>query len=130
MDLNLSRNVIFLGKLPHSEVIKYMSSKCDVFSLPSWQEGFGIVYIEAMNNGIPVIGIKGQGIEDVIEDRKNGFLVEPKDVDDLADTIDYILSHKAAAKKIGKNGENTVLSEFTWFRNAQKTIDIYDEIMR
>ncbi|MEY8000379.1 glycosyltransferase [Clostridium sp. Mt-5] len=128
--LNLNKNVIFLGKLPHSEVIKYMSSKCDVFSLPSWQEGFGIVYIEAMNSGIPVIGIKGQGIEDVIKDRKNGFLAKPHDVDDLANIIDYILSHKSEARKVGLNGENTVLSEFTWLRNAQKTIDIYDEIMR
>ncbi|MCI1944332.1 glycosyltransferase [Clostridium luticellarii] len=129
-ELNLSENVIFLGELPHSEVIKYMSSKCDVFSLPSWQEGFGIVYIEAMNSGIPVVGIKGQGIEDVIKDRKNGFLVKPHDVDDLANTIDYILSHRKEARQIGLNGENAVLSEFTWLRNAQKTIDIYDEIMR
>ncbi|MHC6180708.1 glycosyltransferase [Clostridium sp. JNZ X4-2] len=128
--LDLDKNVIFLGKLPHSEVIKYMSSKCDVFSLPSWQEGFGIVYIEAMNSGIPVIGVRGQGIEDVIKDRENGFLAEPHDVDDLANIIDYILSHKSEARKVGLNGENTVLSEFTWLRNAQKTIDIYDEIMR
>lgn len=129
-DLNLNRNVIFLGRLPHSQVIKYMSSKCDVFVLPSWQEGFGIVYIEAMNSGIPVIGVKGQGIEDVIVDKKNGFLVQPHDLDDLACTIDYILSHKDTAKIVGENGKKTVLSEFTWLRNAQKTIEIYNEIMR
>ncbi|UZQ49328.1 glycosyltransferase [Clostridium kluyveri] len=129
-DLNLNRNVVFLGRLPHSKVIKYMSSKCDVFSLPSWQEGFGIVYIEAMNSGIPVIGVRGQGIEDVIEDKKNGFLVEPHQVEDLVFTIDYILSHKSEARIIGQNGKNTVLKEFTWLRNAQKTIDIYNEIMR
>lgn len=129
-DLNLNQNIVFLGRLPHSQVIKYMSSRCDVFSLPSWQEGFGIVYIEAMNNGIPVIGVKGQGIEDVIEDKRNGFLVEPHGVDDLVFTIDYILSHKDEASIIGQNGKSTVLKEFTWLRNAQKTIDIYNEIMR
>ncbi|QXE18506.1 glycosyltransferase [Clostridium sp. 001] len=129
-NLSLNKNVIFLGKLPHSQVIKYMSPKCDVFALPSWQEGFGIVYIEAMNSGIPVIGVKGQGIEDVIVDKKNGFLVEPHDLDDLVCTIDYILSHKDKAKIVGENGKKTVLSEFTWLRNAQKTIHIYNEIMR
>lgn len=128
-DLDLIENVIFLGKLPHGQVIKYMS-KCDVFALPSWQEGFGIVYIEAMNNGVPVIGVRGQGIEDVIVDRKNGFLVEPHDVEDLALTIDYILANKDKANDIGEEGRITVLSEFTWRRNAQKTIDIYNEVAR
>ena len=50
-DLSLNENVVFLGRLPHEEAIKFMG-KCNIFSLPSWQEGFGIVYIEAINSGI------------------------------------------------------------------------------
>ncbi|MCH5138207.1 glycosyltransferase family 4 protein [Clostridiaceae bacterium UIB06] len=127
-DLSLTDNVIFLGRLPHSEAIKFMG-KCNLFSLPSWQEGFGIVYIEAMNNGVPVIGVKGQGIEDVIIDKENGFLVEPHSIEDLVKTIEYILNNKEEARRIGEEGRKTVLSEYTWRRNAQKTIDIYNSIV-
>lgn len=127
-DLSLTENVVFLGRLPHVEAIKFMG-KCDIFSLPSWQEGFGIVYIEAMNNGVPVIGVKGQGIEDVIIDKENGFLVEPHSVEDLVGTIEYILNNEEEARRIGEEGRKTVLSEYTWRRNAQKTIDIYNSII-
>ncbi len=128
-DLSLNDNVVFLGKLPHSQVIKYMS-KCSIFSLPSWQEGFGIVYIEAMNNGVPVIGVRGQGIEDVIIDKENGFLVESHNVEDLVKTIEYILENMEKAKAIGEKGKITVISEYTWRRNAQKTIDIYNNLLK
>lgn len=127
-DLSLTDNVIFLGRLPHSEAIKFMG-ECNLFSLPSWQEGFGIVYIEAMNNGVPVIGVKGQGIEDVIIDKENGFLVEPHNIEDLVTTIEYILNNKEESRRIGEEGKKTVLSEYTWRRNAQKTIDIYNSII-
>lgn len=126
-DLGLTENVFFLGKLPHGEVIKYMS-KCNIFSLPSWQEGFGIVYIEAMTNGVPVIGVKGQGIEDVIVHDENGFLIEPHNIEHLVKTIEYILTNKEKASIIGEEGKRSVLNEYTWLRNAQKTINIYKEI--
>ena len=128
-DLSLNENVVFLGRLPHEEAIKFMA-KCNIFSLPSWQEGFGIVYIEAMNNGVPVIGVKGQGIEDVIIDKENGFLVEPHRVQDLVKTIEYILNNKEEARRVGEEGRKTVLSEYTWRRNAQKTIDIYNSVVK
>lgn len=127
-DLSLNDNVIFLGRISNAKAIKYMS-KCDIFSLPSWQEGFGIVYIEAMMNGVPVIGVKGQGIEDVIINRKNGFLVEPHSVEDLVRTMEYIIDEKEDARAIGEKGKKAVFSEYTWLRNAQKTIEIYDSII-
>lgn len=128
-DLSLNDNVVFFGRLPHSEAIKFMG-KCELFSLPSWQEGFGIVYIEAMNNGVPVIGVKGQGIEDVIVHKENGFLVEPHSIEDLVTTVEYILNNKEEAIRIGEEGRRTVLTEYTWRRNAQKTIDIYNSIIK
>lgn len=127
-ELSLNDNVIFLGRIPNAKAIIYMS-KCNIFSLPSWQEGFGIVYIEAMMNGVPVIGVKGQGIEDVIINRENGFLVEPHSVEDLVNTIEYIINQKEEARVIGEEGKRTVFSEYTWLRNAQKTIDIYNSLI-
>ena len=66
--LKLGPQVEFLGELPHKEVMDYMAI-ADIFSLPSWQEGFGMVYLEAMAHGRPVIACEGEGIADVIEGR-------------------------------------------------------------
>ena len=63
-DLGLERYVGFVGQQSYSKTMEYMAS-CDIFSLPSWQEGFGVVYLEAIAHGKPVIGCRGEGIEDV-----------------------------------------------------------------
>lgn len=125
--LNLKKHVYFLGRLHHNEVIEYML-KSDIFVLPSWQEGFGVVYIEAMSCGIPVIGVKGEGIEDVIEHNYNGFLVEPKSINDIINTVEFILSNPDKSSAIAKNGEITVKNNFTWKANAVKTISLYKKL--
>jgi len=128
-DLGINRQVEFLGRLGHKEVLKYMA-KADIFSLPSWNEGFGVVYIEAMVQGKPVIGCKGEGIEDFVEDGKTGMLVEPKDVDSLVQTIDYLLSNPDETWAIGKRARKFVLENYTWDKNAEKTIKVYKEVIK
>ena len=61
-----------------------------------------MVYIEAMACGKPVIGCKGEGIEDFVEDGKTGLLVKSKDVDSLAKAIDYLLNNPDEAKAMGE----------------------------
>jgi len=126
--LSLQDNVEFTGKISNQEVMKYMKS-CQIFSLPSWEEGFGVVYIEAMAHGKPVIGVKGQGIEDVIKDGENGFLANPKDSEDLARILEYLLENEEKAVAIGNKGKLTVLNNFTWKHNAEKTISLYENIL-
>ncbi|WP_125152922.1 glycosyltransferase [Clostridium rectalis] len=127
-DYGLKKNVFFLGKLEHKLAMEYMS-KCKIFSLPSWKEGFGVVYVEAMVQGKPVIGVKGEGIEDVIKHGENGFLVEPKNVEDLVCVIDNLLKNKHIADDIGKNAKKTVIEGFTWNHNAQNTLKLYKHII-
>jgi glycosyltransferase involved in cell wall biosynthesis len=128
-DLGINERVEFLGKLAHKEVIKYME-KADIFSLPSWNEGFGVVYIEAMVQGKPVIGCRGEGIEDFVEHGKTGMLVEPKDVDSLVQTIDYLLSNPDEARAIGERARKLVLENYTWGKNAEKTMKVYREVIK
>lgn len=121
-------NVIFLGKLEHHNVIKYMN-KCKIFSLPSWQEGFGVVYVEAMLQGKPVIGVKGEGIEDVIIHNENGFLIKPKDVEDIVKIIDLLMENQNIINFIGENAKKTVIENFTWENSAKKIVKLYKEIL-
>lgn len=126
--LGVERNVKFLGKQSHEKVMEYMSL-CDIFLLPSWNEAFGIVYIEAMAHGKPVIGVRGQGIDGIIVNRKNGMLVEPHSVDDIVDTVDFLISYKEEAIKMGERARKLVLENYTWEKNAQKTIEVYKEVL-
>jgi glycosyltransferase involved in cell wall biosynthesis len=125
--LGVEDYIKFTGRLSYKEVMKHMDL-CDIFSLPSWKEGFGIVYIEAMAHGKPVIGIYGEGIEDVINNGENGFLVMPNNVEDLVSVMDYLLKDLEKAKEVGECGKKTVLNNFTWKHNAEKTIELYNKI--
>ncbi|HZK10762.1 MAG TPA: glycosyltransferase family 4 protein [Atribacterota bacterium] len=127
-NLRISKHVEFLGQLPHEKVLAYMS-KADIFSLPSWNEAFGVIYIEAMAHGKPVIGCKGEGIEDFVEDGKTGILVKPKDVDSLVEAMDYLLSNPDEADAIGERGRKLVLENYIWEKNAEKTIEVYREVL-
>jgi len=126
--LGLSECVEFLGPQPHSRVMQHMA-ECDVFTLPSWNEGFGVVYLEAMANGKPIIGCRGEGIEDFVEHGKTGMLVKPRDVDSLVESLDFLLSHPEEARAMGERARQLVLENYTWEKNAEKTIQVYREVL-
>lgn len=126
---SISDKVKFLNQLPHEEVLHYMEI-CHMFVLPSWKEGFGIVYIEAMSRGKCVIGCRGEGIEDAVCDNVDGVLVKPKDVNDLEMKMDKLLSNDDMVKKIGNNAKNKVLKEFTWYKSAEKLYKLYLEVLK
>lgn len=127
-ELCLEENVSFLGKLEHKEVINSMK-QYDIFSLPSYKEGFGMVYIEAMAQGLPVIGVKDEGIEDAIENGVNGFLVERRNVAELVEIMDFIIKNPEKRINIGQCAIETVSNKFTWDVNADKMISIYNKII-
>lgn len=127
-DLNLDRQIEFLGELPHDKVMQYMAI-ADIFSLPSWREGFGIVYLEAMAHGKPVIACEGEGIADVIENNKTGLLVKPKDVESLAQALDFLLSNPEKTIEVGERSRKLVLENYTWENNARRYIEIYHEVL-
>jgi glycosyltransferase involved in cell wall biosynthesis len=87
----IGEKVIFIGKVPHSEVFRYLDEAL-AFIMVSAPETFGLAYLEAMARGCIVVGAKGWGIDGIVEDGSNGFLCEPGDVPGIAETISAILS--------------------------------------
>lgn len=127
-DLNIEPQVRFLGQLPHSKVMEYMSI-CDIFSMPSWQETFGLVFLEAMAHGKPVIGCRGQGVDGIIEQEVHGFLPPPKDIDSIVDAMDFLLSNPDKAREMGEKARELVLNNYTWEKCGEKTIEVYKEVL-
>jgi len=127
--LCIEDRVEFVGRLPHLKALQYIAT-ADVFSLPSWSEGFGIVYIEAMACGKPVITCQGEGPEDFVEHGKTGLLVKPRDVDSLVEALDFLLSHPKEARAMGEHARRVVLENYTWEKNAENTIKVYREALK
>lgn len=115
-ELGVSESVHFLGQLPNEAVLAEMS-KAQFFCMPSVREGFGIVYLEAMASGCVAIGTEGEGIADLIESGKNGFLVPPEDPEAIWQVMQRCLQHPAEAEAIAARGRKDALS-LTWEKNA------------
>jgi len=125
--LGIADQVEFLGWLPHDDVLGLMA-RADVFVLPSWDEAFGLVYAEAMAQGTPVVGCRGEGLEDFVTDGQTGYLVPPRDPEALANIIAQVLRNPAAAAAIGEAGR-AAAAELTWARNAERQKAIYEQVV-
>ena len=103
----LSPNIHFTGKLSHDNVLKIMRQN-DIFILPSVNETFGMVYLEAMASGCISVCTKNDGVDGIIKNGENGFTVYPT-VKSISETIKYILSlDKSVLNSIRLNSLNTV----------------------
>jgi len=128
-ELGLADMVSFEGYKSHAEVWPYFA-ECDIFVLPSWNEAFGIVYIEALALGKPVIGCEGEGgpedlkaLGDCIE------LVKPRDVESLVSALQCLIENPQRRRQMGEIGRRIVEEYFTWERNAVDTMRIYRRVL-
>jgi glycosyltransferase involved in cell wall biosynthesis len=95
-DLGVDQWVLFCGFVPDSELPAYYSL-ADVFAMPSTGEGFGIVFLEAMACGTPVLGGNRDGTPDALADGELGLLVDPDSVDAIADGLIRLLLRQGPA---------------------------------
>ena len=105
--LHLQNNVSFLGYLPERELHQH-ARKADLFVTASTIETQGIVVLEAMALGLPIVGVKKHGLIDMIHDNKNGFLVDPFNPRECAGAIGVILANNALRKSMGIQSRSLV----------------------
>lgn len=99
-----------------------------VFCMPSRTDSFGIVYLEAWLNGVPVIGARAGGVPEIITDGVDGYLIEFDDVAALANRIQLLLSRPEAAHDMGQAGRRKVLAEHTWDHKISRIAEIYSQL--
>ena len=100
--LNVTDNCIFTGEIDRNEVYKYLS-KATVSVFPTLAEAFGMVAIDSLACGAPLIASKTGGLTDIIENNKNGILVEPGNSDQLKDAILKIFQDKKFREQLSIN---------------------------
>ncbi|HXA93977.1 MAG TPA: glycogen synthase [Candidatus Dormibacteraeota bacterium] len=112
--------------LPVDEVVQ-LYSHAAVFVCPSVYEPFGLINLEAMACGTPVVASRVGGIPEVVVDGETGLLVEPGDVTALAQALGRILTDPALAARMGQAGRRRVEAYFSWDRIADRTLAVYQE---
>jgi len=126
--LEIQEHVDFLGWVPPDRVNDYFR-RAAVFVMPSLMEGFGLVFLEAMAAGLPVIGGNVGGTRELIEDGVNGILVEPLDERALAKKIKIILKGESVRHQFISAG-STTFQQFESSRTITDTIRFYQAVAR
>jgi len=104
-------HVHFFAGLSYAELAACYAA-CEIFALPSAAEGFGLVYLEAMARGKPVIGGAHGGAPEVIQDGVTGYLVQHGDAIQLTTSIETLLAHPEIGREMGARGAHRVEREF------------------
>ncbi|MEI9941351.1 MAG: glycosyltransferase family 4 protein [Pseudomonadota bacterium] len=124
--LGIQQDVIFTG--PRSDVPRVMAA-CDVFTMPSFEEPFGLVFLEAMAMKRPVVALDNGGTPEVVEHGRSGLLSPPQDIAGLAANILILLKDPKMREKMGEYGRAQVLSRFSARRMAADAERAYERIL-
>jgi len=123
-ELGLGYRVEFWGH--RSDIDKILHS-IDIFALPTFGEGFGLVLLEAMACSKPVVATNVMSIPEIVEPGETGFLVPAKDVSALAEALDTLIVNPELWDQFGKAGFQRVKREFTVERMVRKTAEVYQQ---
>jgi phosphatidylinositol alpha-mannosyltransferase len=121
-------DVVFAGYVPAEDLPRYYQS-CDVFCAPNTgQESFGIVLLEAMAAGAPIVASDIPGYRDVVSDGEQGSLVEPKNAGALADAVCRLLGNPELRAGMRRAGQQKAQG-YDWPRVASQVLEYYLEVL-
>jgi glycosyltransferase involved in cell wall biosynthesis len=128
LELGIEKRVTFCGDIPNIH-IPALVEQCEIFVLPSRSEPFGLVLLEAMTFGKPIVASKVGGIPEFIEDERNGLLVPPEDSALLAEKIDLLLNDPKLQTKLGHEALMSVESLYDYTKLVQKYEDLFRRVV-
>lgn len=124
--LGVLDRINFMGHVEYNRLPQLYGAS-DVFVLPSLSEAFGIVLLEAMASGVPVVGTSAGGIPEILDGC--GMVVQPGNADELADAINLLLDNQNLAGKLGRLGRRRVERLYDWRIIAEKIESTYMEVL-
>ncbi len=128
--LGIEANVTFAGFVPDEDLPDYYAA-CDVFVLPSVssEEGFGLVQLEAMACGRPVVTTTIPGVREVDAQEVATIHVPPRNIEALADTIIRVLQDSDLSARLGSSGRKLVEDKYTWIKVARDMQEVYSQAL-
>ncbi|MEA5577958.1 glycosyltransferase family 1 protein [Anabaena sp. UHCC 0451] len=128
-ELGMSECTVFPGLLKQDILPTYYAA-ADVCVVPSHYEPFGLVAVEAMSSGTPVIASDVGGLQFTVVNENTGLLVPPQDVTAFSNAIDRILSNPEWRAELGKSANMRVMSKFSWDGVANQLDSLYTELLQ
>jgi len=107
------------GRVPLADVAQYYRA-ASVFCLPTLNEPFGLVFLEAFAYGLPVVATRLGAIPEIVADGRSGYLVTPQDPSELADRLSALLGDPGRCAKFGAHGNQWVSHRYTWEDTGHK----------
>ena len=128
-EIHLENKILFPGFIAEDLKPLYFGA-ADIFCLPSSMstESFGIVNLEAMSFGLPIVASDIGGIPDIVRSGRNGLLARPNNIKSFSSAILSILDNNKLRKRLGENGKKDVI-QYSWERIANETEKIYESIL-
>jgi glycosyltransferase involved in cell wall biosynthesis len=126
--LGISDKVHFLGHVPHPALSAVIQG-FDIFAFPSFGEGFGMVLLEAMAWGKPVVASDVMAIPEIVLDGVTGLLAPPNDPEKLASALLRLIINSNLRLDLGKAGQRRVETQFTVERMVRQTVEVYEEVL-
>ncbi len=108
-----------VGRLPLAEVARYYRS-ASIFCLPTLNEPFGLVLLEAFSYGLPIVATRIGAIPEIVEDGESGYLVRPQSTDELADRLIMLLGDPARCEHFGARGRQRVRERYSWGETGRR----------
>ena len=127
-ELGLQNVVTLIGSKRGEELLNEYQA-AELFVLPSLGESQGIVFMEAMACGLPVVGFNIGGVDEVVRDGIDGYLAEKENVTSLINAIRRIFLNKEQGKQMGMRGRERIMRHFQWRQIALRTESIYKELI-
>jgi len=128
-DLGIEDHVTITGRLDDLKIRNYLAAS-DIFVLPSKEEAGGLVVLEAMATGLPVICSNSGGITEYIHDGYNGVLFDCDSVDDLADKVVGLIQDRNKAGSMAHNARELAASKYSWGSAVRQYMSIYKEAVK
>jgi len=119
---------VFVGSVPHEEMFREMAAAAFTI-VPSRSEAFGLVNVESMSVGTPVIASAVGGIPEIIRDGVDGYLVPPDDPEALAEKMKLLLSDPTLREQMGENARQRFLDMFEQTKNIEQQVLWFEELV-
>jgi glycosyltransferase involved in cell wall biosynthesis len=128
LERQLEGSVRLLGALADDTEVRGWYARSSLFCLPSEQEGFGIVFLEAMASGLPVVSTTAAAIPEVVPDGEAGLLVSPRDPSALAEALVRLLADPALRARLREGGRRQA-RRFSWDRVAERFLEVVGPLL-
>jgi phosphatidylinositol alpha-mannosyltransferase len=125
---DLRRRVHMLGAVGHERLPSYLAGADALVSTPAGQESFGLVLLEAMAAGVPVVATDIPGYREVVRDETDGLLAPPGDADAVAKALRRVLEDPALAERLATAGRARA-EQFSWDVVVSRLEAIYQEAL-